>query len=347
MAKDNAASDVTGLLDQLRHKALRITELEDKISAAEREKYELNAALQQLQTRIEAYHAVKEEWDWFFAHSLDMLVIHDERGMLKRVNPAVEKVLGYAPAEFLRLSMQDIVHPDDLSDTIAHIETIAGGVDGVNFMSRCLHKDGSWRWLAWTTPATGTMSSGVPIYAVARDVTRNKMTEQELLYRAQHDALTGLANRAMFDQQLDQAIARAGRYPGREVALLLLDLDGFKAVNDTWGHAAGDAVLKTVAERLRNTVRKCDLVARFGGDEFACLVEDPAEGALEHLGQRFLTVLRAPIDAGGREVEIGCSVGVATYPQPAIDAVTLFEHADRALYQVKADGKSAWRRYVP
>ena len=198
--------------------------------------------------------------------------------------------------------------------------------------------------MSWTTPAPSRSGRA---YALARDVTRSKMTEQELLHRAQHDQLTGLANRAAFDQALEHALARAQRTPERRIALLLMDLDGFKAINDTHGHLAGDVVLKTVAARMRKVQRKSDLVARLGGDEFACLVEDPAPDALDLLAIRLIEAIGEPVDIGDWQVKVGCSIGIATYPNAATDARTLYEHADRAMYEVKTNGKSSYRHHRP
>jgi diguanylate cyclase (GGDEF)-like protein/PAS domain S-box-containing protein len=272
-----------------------------------------------------------------------MLIVHDEHGRPTRISPAVERVLGYTPDEFMGIAMHDMVHPDDLARTVEHLGAIAAGIDGLNFESRCRHKDGSWRWLAWTTPAPGGADQPRQrTYAVARDITLGKLTEQELLYRAQHDGLTGLANRAAFDQALDHALARAAR-TDQPVGVLLIDLDGFKDINDTHGHAAGDAVLRTVAERLRAVHRKGDVVARLGGDEFASVVEHARREALDTLAARMLAAVCEPMTLDGATVAVGCSIGIATWPLDAQDGAGLLARADRALYQVKHGGKRGYR----
>lgn len=165
--------------------------------------------------------------------------------------------------------------------------------------------------------------------------------QSEIRWRrlATHDELTQLPRRAVFMEHLDNAIARAERL-GDKLAVLFLDLDGFKAVNDQHGHAAGDELLRQVAERLRSTLRKGDITARLGGDEFVVLqqpMNDPAQA--EWLAQRLLKAIQSPYRIGTAEVSIGVSVGIALYPEHGRDAPSLLEIADQAMYQVKARGK--------
>ncbi|MES2260918.1 MAG: sensor domain-containing diguanylate cyclase [Pseudomonadota bacterium] len=330
------------MLEYVRSQVDRLAALEQKISALEQERQTLRDSACDLECRLKRYETSEDEWNWFFTNSPDMLIVHEADGRLKRVSPAVTRVLGYTTEEFLPLTLVSVMHPDDLERTRLHLQNIATGVDGINFECRLRHKDGSWRWLAWTTPAP-KLYDGVasPAFAMARDITESKLSQQELLYRAQHDALTGLTNRATFDQAVQQALARNGRQADGRVSLMLLDLDGFKTVNDTHGHLAGDAVLRTVAQRLANAGRKGDLVARLGGDEFSCLLEGAPTEALDSVAQRMLAVIRLPIAIGDIEVQVGCSIGIATFPTTAADATALFEQADRAMYGVKQRGKQA------
>jgi diguanylate cyclase (GGDEF)-like protein/PAS domain S-box-containing protein len=326
------------LLEHLRRQVDKMAELEQKIASLEQDRAELLRVACDVDQRLQEYEEIKEGWDWFFTNSLDMLIVHDLEGRLLRVNPAVERLLGYTPDEFMRLPPAAITHPDDLAGLVDHLRAIASGIDGVNFEVRTRHKDGRYRWLAWTTPAPTKDGRAMKhTYAIARDVTESRLTQEELLYRAQHDALTGLANRAAFDQALRLVLARAERLAG-PVALLLLDLDGFKQVNDTLGHLAGDEVLRTVAARLRAANRKGDVVARLGGDEFACLTVGTSAEALDALAARMLEVVRVPVAVGAGEARVACSIGIATAAS-GDDPVRLFDAADRAMYGVKARGK--------
>jgi diguanylate cyclase (GGDEF)-like protein/PAS domain S-box-containing protein len=327
------------LLEYLRRQLDKMAELEQKITSLEQDRAELLRVACNVDQRLEEYEEIREGWDWFFTNSLDMLIVHDLEGRLLRVNPAVERVLGYTVDEFTALPMATLTHPDDLERVIAHMREIIASTDGVNFEARTLHKDGRYRWLAWTTPApTKDGRTMKHTYAIARDVTELRLSQEELLYRAQHDALTGLPNRAAFEQALQHAFARAER-PAGAVSLLLIDLDGFKGVNDTLGHSAGDDVLRTVAVRLRAASRKGDVVARLGGDEFVCLTTGASQAALDALAARMLDVVRAPILIGDGQAQVGCSIGIATATGGTGDPQRLFDAADRAMYDVKARGK--------
>jgi diguanylate cyclase (GGDEF)-like protein len=183
-----------------------------------------------------------------------------------------------------------------------------------------------------------------------RDITERRKAEERVRHLAYHDALTGLPNRALFLDRLEQALARARR-DGEGAALLLLDLDGFKEVNDTFGHAAGDLLLRRLAERLRAAVRETDTAARLGGDEFAVVqvgCDQPAAVAAATLARRLLDVLSEPVTLeGGREVCAGVSIGVALALADGEDVDRLLHGADLALYRAKAEGRGVFRLFEP
>ncbi len=170
----------------------------------------------------------------------------------------------------------------------------------------------------------------------APPITAQKLGEAELLYKAEHDALTGLANRARLDRALGQALARRSERPP---AVLLVDLDGFKAVNDTHGHAAGDALLAHLARRFAACQRKEDLVCRIGGDEFAWLVSADRAADLNALAARIIAAASTPVEFGQLTLSVGCSIGIAI-AGAGEDATTLCTRADKALYAVKRGGKN-------
>ena len=182
----------------------------------------------------------------------------------------------------------------------------------------------------------------------ARDVSERKAFEAELAHQAFHDPVTGLANRAMFAEQVRHAIARARR-EGRTPAVIFLDLDDFKTVNDSLGHAAGDEVLVEFARRLDETIRGADVAARFGGDEFAVLLEDVVESqAAADAAQRILELLAQPMQAGHRQVTLSGSIGISIFGvDDTRDADELIRDADAAMYIAKRDGKGGYRLFEP
>jgi diguanylate cyclase (GGDEF)-like protein len=178
------------------------------------------------------------------------------------------------------------------------------------------------------------------------DVTKRRRDQQQILHLARHDGLTGLANRALFKEQLEAALATADETSG--LAVHLVDLDGFKSVNDTYGHAMGDKLLAQVASRLVNAVRAGDMVARLGGDEFAVVHRvTRASADAELLAGRLCRALYEPFQIDGHQMLVGASVGVAIGPEDGGDVSTLLKAADLALYAAKADGRNTWRMFEP
>ena len=179
------------------------------------------------------------------------------------------------------------------------------------------------------------------------DVTLRRDSEARIAYMARHDELTGLANRVLFRERIEQAIARTRRSDER-FAVLLLDLDRFKGVNDTMGHPAGDALLKLTAQRLCRTVRETDTVSRFGGDEFAIVQTSVGSRAdVERLCSRILDAIKAPFEIDGHDVDIGTSIGIAVAPDDGLEAEGLLKKTDLALYAVKTGGRGSWRFFEP
>ncbi len=178
------------------------------------------------------------------------------------------------------------------------------------------------------------------------DITERRVAEEKIAFMARHDVLTGLPNRMNFQEQLDKAVAENNR--NGAFAVLCLDLDNFKTVNDTLGHQSGDQLLQVAAKRLEGALREGDLVARVGGDEFAILQlvkEQPA--AATALAGRLVEIMRAPIKIGDHQMPVGVSVGISVAPTDGVDAVTLLKNADLALYRAKAEGRNAYRFFEP
>lgn len=183
------------------------------------------------------------------------------------------------------------------------------------------------------------------VSAIARDISERRQHEARLLYKATHDQLTGLANRALFRDRLEQAVYQAER-SGKLVALVFIDLDDFKQINDSLGHAAGDALLREIAKRLQTHLRKSDTRARFGGDEFAVILEN-----LAHLDDAVTVVeslveeLHRPMYWAGQEIVVTTSIGISLFPRDASSKEQLLLHADTAMYRAKAEGRSSYRVY--
>jgi diguanylate cyclase (GGDEF)-like protein len=174
-----------------------------------------------------------------------------------------------------------------------------------------------------------------------RDITERKILEEQLAHQASHDALTGLANRALFRDRLQHALARGVRH-GEPTSILFLDLDDFKTVNDSLGHSAGDEMLVAVGERLKGCLRQSDMAARFGGDEFAILLEDTGRVEAEVTARRILRTLAAPVDVLGRQLRAQASIGIAVAEEGRGTQEELLRNADVAMYAAKGGGKARY-----
>ena len=208
--------------------------------------------------------------------------------------------------------------------------------------------DGTRRWHEWTDRGIFDEAGRLSEYqSVGRDITERKRAEQQARYLAQHDPLTDLPNRALLEDHLQYALGQARR-DQRQIAVLLLDLDGFKRVNDTLGHLVGDRLLRAVSERLRHSLRASDVVARFGGDEFAVVqtaISDPRAAVV--LTRKLLDALARPFELGGETMLLAASAGVALFPDHGGTPEALIEAADLALYRAKEEGRSKFRLFAP
>ena len=184
------------------------------------------------------------------------------------------------------------------------------------------------------------------LIGVSQEITERKRREEEERFLAYHDTLTGLPNRRLLDDRLRQALHLAQRRDAR-LAILLVDLDEFKRVNDRFGHRAGDAVLRDVAQRLGACVRKADTLARQGGDEFVVLIPDlaPASDG-QVVAEKILRALQAPLRAEGEDIRVGASIGISLYPEDAGDGEALLRNADAAMYRAKRAGGDQFRFYA-
>jgi diguanylate cyclase (GGDEF)-like protein/PAS domain S-box-containing protein len=276
-------------------------------------------------------------------NSSEIVTIVEPDGTLRFANPAWQRVLGYHPEQEIgKMNVLEYVHPEDLPHVLEEIEKAIsdGGVTTNGAEYRFRHKDGSWRWVE----SMGTYLLDDPhvkgVVVTSRNITERKALEEELEYRAFHDPLTGLPNRQLFLDRLGHALARTQRRRGMRVAVLFMDLDGFKVVNDSLGHETGDRLLVAVCERLKGCLRPEDTLARFGGDEFVVLLEDvegPEEAA--RMAQRIIEVLRNRFVLEGRELYARASIGIAMGEDRTKDPEDLLRDADTAMYRAKEEGK--------
>jgi diguanylate cyclase (GGDEF)-like protein/PAS domain S-box-containing protein len=268
-------------------------------------------------------------------------------GRFLYVNPQLCAMLGYSEAELLARTVTDISHPDDVGATGQLVtELRAGEISSFKREKRYLRKDGSAVWVALTVAARRDRT-GRSLYdvSIVEDISARKAVEQRVRYLASHDSLTELPNRATFAELLRVASQAASRH-GRGLAVLFIDLDRFKTVNDTHGHEAGDALLREVAGRLKRAVRGSDVVARLGGDEFVVLLQD-VERQTDATGVAgsILAALRAPIELAGGIFEVSASIGICLHPDGDQDEQSILSNADMAMYSAKQAGRNGYRLY--
>jgi diguanylate cyclase (GGDEF)-like protein/PAS domain S-box-containing protein len=275
-----------------------------------------------------------------------------ESGAFRYVSPQIEELLGFTAAEWMAdpTLWWSRIHPED-RERVREDEQRTWGIREGEWCTveyRMLARDGRPRWIRDDSTVVHS-ADGMPEAwsGFITDVTERRALEQQLTDQAFHDPLTGLANRALLSDRLDHALARNTR-GARSLAVLFLDLDDFKTVNDSIGHAAGDELLREVARRLTEAVRPGDTAARLGGDEFAVLVED-----LEHedlatvVADRLLSALTEPFDVAGRRIHVTASIGIALRASRDQTAGELLRNADTAMYAAKRLGKGRHQRYHP
>ncbi|ODU52721.1 MAG: hypothetical protein ABS98_02910 [Lysobacteraceae bacterium SCN 69-48] len=278
-------------------------------------------------------------------YSRDLIIRIGTHRNLDYISPSVTELLGWTREEYDQ-QRWELIHPEDvaiLRDTMDPLYE-KGGVASIVY--RCRHKQGHYIWLAANVRSVTDANGRAALVYSGRDVTSRVEAELALEQQARRDPLTGLANRLLFDERMALALARGGRNRTR-VGLLYIDLDYFKSVNDTHGHAVGDLVLREFARRLSGCIRSVDLGVRLGGDEFAVLVEDIATTqSLQFVANKLATAMREPMTLGELTLHVTASIGVGMSGCGQTDAAALVQLADGALYQAKAAGRDTWRLAV-
>lgn len=318
----------------------------------------LEQAMEQMHTQL----GISEQRHRFIVNnSPDIIYMLDEDGCFTFVNERITSLLGYTQEEVIGHHFTELVHEEDHERArYAFNERRTGKRASQNVELRLLHKDdqGSSRTQRSIPVELNAMGiyaehgedqapSFIGTYGVARDISERKRSEALINYQLYHDLLTGLPNRALFQDRLQQAISQARRNKSH-FALMFLDMDRFKAINDSYGHLVGDALLQAVARIMRGYVRDSDTLARIGGDEFNLLLPQihQPDDAL-HIADKIIEHFKTPIVIEGHEILVSFSIGIAIYPEHGDNISTLIHNADTAMYHIKNRGKRGYALYEP
>jgi len=281
-------------------------------------------------------------------NSTDIISRTTTSGIILYASDACRRLLGYDPSELVGRSIYELMSADDREET-RHLSFMINEATPTTYSYRLLRKDGTAVWFETTSrsvrnPVTNEVDEFI---SVSRDITERKLVEEQIEHQAYHDALTGLPNRRLFRDRLTIALAHARRLD-TPVAVVFLDLDRFKDVNDTLGHSFGDELLKAVAIRLKTALRQEDSIARMGGDEFTILIANlkTPDDALK-IGQKILDVVAQPMRIEGNEVFITTSIGIALFPSDGDTAEALLKNADHAMYRAKEAGPNLVQLFTP
>ena len=278
-----------------------------------------------------------------------VILVRDVEGRVLRINPYTEGLSGHTFAELKGQDYFDTFVPgEDRERSREMFREMVRTVQSRTHTERMLKRDGTTLEIEWfDRTLTDRKGEFIGLLSIGQDITQRKLAEQDMRRRAFHDTLTGLANRDLLQDHLDIAI-RQCRREGRHFALMILDLDLFKDVNDTYGHATGDDLLRTVANRLANAVRSTDTVARIGGDEFVLLfpeIDDPASA--EVLAEKAIECFHEPFTCREHVLDVHASLGIAVYPEDATTAHSLYKRTDIAMYRVKRQSRNGFLRFNP
>jgi diguanylate cyclase (GGDEF)-like protein/PAS domain S-box-containing protein len=278
--------------------------------------------------------------------SSDVVTVVAPDGKITYVSPSVSRVFGHPHESVLNANLGEFLHPDDELGALAMINRCAKGIAAeTEFEARWRHADGTWRHAETIISNLQDDSSVGGLILNTRDVSERKALQDELAHRALHDPLTDLANRSLFKESVERALRRTGRN-GRSVAVVFLDVDDFKRVNDSLGHDSGDRMLAMVADRVRVSVRPYDVAARLGGDEFGVLLENADLRVASSVAERILRSMDLPISIDGREISAQGSLGIAV-GGPGDDVEDVMRNADVAMYMAKARGKGRYEVFEP
>ncbi len=268
----------------------------------------------------------------------------DENAVITYISPNIESISGYSSSEVIGKKFTEFIYEKDLTSRTNKLQEIMSErKDATDF--QFLTKSGKIRWLRTTGRPILKDNRVMGVRGTLADITERKLAEEELVYMATHDQLTGLSNRALFNDRLAVELTHARRNP-KKLAVMLLDLDEFKEINDAFGHSFGDKLLKAVSRCLSGLLRESDTVARMGGDEFLLLLSEVVHvDDVANIAQKIIDAIQKPILVDGHELNITTSLGIAVYPEGGQDADTLIKNADIAMYSVKKHGRNGYQLY--
>jgi len=283
-------------------------------------------------------------------NALDGIITFNDKGEIQGFNPAAELIFEYDQASIIGQSIQiimpDIAENGDEEFINRFLRSREFGLIGVSGYEMSAQRKNGQRFPLELSTSEMVLNGSRYFVCIARDITERKIVEENTKYAALHDYLTDLPNRAMFLECLDYAIPLAKRN-NYKLAILFLDLDGFKKVNDTLGHANGDLLLQEVAKRLQALIRNSDVLARMGGDEFTLILSNIGNAQNASLvAKKIIEALCEPFNLNGQQCNIGGSIGISLYPDGAVNSESLLHQADKAMYLAKNNGKNTYKLYA-
>ncbi|BAY37776.1 hypothetical protein NIES2111_21170 [Nostoc sp. NIES-2111] len=305
---------------------------------------EKQAALHERQQAEEAMRESEARYRLLAENTNDLVCLHDLDGRYLYVSPSCEFLLGYRHDEMLKQDLYSFIHPEDRDRVDQEMSIAVSGEKGTPITYRMLQKVGNYIWFeTLTKPIVNATGEIVQLQTTSRDVTERIQVQNQLRHDALHDGLTGLPNRHFFMERLELAIQRANRIDNYHFAVLFLDLDRFKVINDSLGHLAGDQLLIAIAQKLQASLRTIDLAARLGGDEFVILLEEIKDiQEAVRITERIFAELQIPLVIEEREVYTNASVGIVLGTKDYVQASHLLRDADIAMYRAKNNGKARY-----
>jgi diguanylate cyclase (GGDEF)-like protein/PAS domain S-box-containing protein len=341
---DNRPKDLTAeqieILKILAHQAVKLLELR-----SERNKYrDLVLEKDVINQKLEE---IKQRWEFAIEGSGDGVWDWNIQTNQTFFSKRWKEMLGYDTHEILGnfATWQSLIHKEDMPNVMKMLnEHLHKKTNEYKIELRMLCKDGTYKWILSRGLIVEFDPGGLPIRMVGThtDISTRKQTEEMIWRQANFDSLTGLANRRMFFDRLKEEIKKANR-TNTKFALMFVDLDGFKEVNDQFGHKAGDSLLIQVVQRVQGCIRECDTFSRLGGDEFTIIVTDTQKSeALDFVATKILDVINKPFQLGVNNATISASIGITIYPDKTNNIDSLISQADAAMYKAKTQGKNRW-----
>lgn len=287
----------------------------------------------------------EEKFKIISENSIDIIRLFDSSGLVEYISPSVIDITGYPPSEFIGEPFTKFVHLEDAIKLENEFEYFMKGLDVSQMELRLKHKSGYWIWLESTAKVIRENGHIKQIVTITRDITKRKIQREELTHMAFYDHLTGLPNRRLFEDRLELAINQANQ-SSKMVAFMMIDANGFKQVNDTFGHEAGDVVIKELANRLNSCVRNNDTVSRLGGDEMGIIIPGiESEETAIHVANRIIDAMKPPVFYRGTNINLSVGIGISVFPKHTANKRKLIRFADEALYEAKKSANSNYMVY--